>query len=47
MGELQKTLKLELERVKEELKSLSLKKEQAESKCYVLESISFVARYLS
>nr|XP_048724960.1 pericentrin isoform X8 [Caretta caretta] len=38
MGELQKTLKLELERVKEELKSLSLKKEQAEMKCKNLEN---------
>ncbi|XP_026513815.1 pericentrin isoform X3 [Terrapene carolina triunguis] len=38
MGELQKTLKLELERVKEELKSLSLKKEQVEMKCKNLEN---------
>ncbi|XP_053899660.1 pericentrin isoform X5 [Malaclemys terrapin pileata] len=38
MGELQKTLKLELERVKEELKSLFLKKEQVEMKCKNLEN---------
>ncbi|XP_065418318.1 pericentrin isoform X4 [Chrysemys picta bellii] len=38
MGELQKTLKLELERVKEELKSLSVKKEQVEMKCKNLEN---------
>nr|XP_042717762.1 pericentrin isoform X7 [Chrysemys picta bellii] len=38
MGELQKTLKLELDRVKEELKSLSVKKEQVEMKCKNLEN---------
>uniref|UniRef100_A0A8C0J0U5 Pericentrin n=1 Tax=Chelonoidis abingdonii TaxID=106734 RepID=A0A8C0J0U5_CHEAB len=38
MGELQKTLNLELEGVKEELKSLSLKKEQVEMKYENLEN---------
>uniref|UniRef100_A0A8C4WC90 Pericentrin n=1 Tax=Gopherus evgoodei TaxID=1825980 RepID=A0A8C4WC90_9SAUR len=38
MGELQKTLKLELDRVKEELKSLSLEKEQVEMKYENLEN---------
>lgn len=42
MVELQKTLEMELEKVKAELGPLSLENEQSKSKCHGLEAVVFI-----